>query len=321
MAERRAIHRIALAAIRKPATEGHLVDRIVRRNRDAALVPSTVTAAQGEPVLDPQVVERRIYPDSDRIALMVRFEPVTHNLQVQQQCVRHYVVGTERLAVEFCGIGIVDLEITVIDKEITVNRVNARLTHKTQHLPHAFRYQERITVALDQQVARQVPGIKFTERMNFSRPPVRRAESVQRHQGSEQLHRRRRVAGHTIVPTQHGFTAVSIPYMDAQGIMRNLANVEDALNRRRQLILRCHRNRHQRNKQQQAAEHPGFHVTPDLCICLSAKCTRGCPVHNPDNRSNRDYGDRRNPVGTRLGPHLASQNLAEVVREGAKIYV
>ncbi len=168
---------------------------------------------------------------------MIGFEPVAHDLEVHQQCIRSDVVGAQRLAVELGRIVLRHVEVTVVQQQVAVDRVNARLSHESQHLPDPLGDEERIPVTADQQVAGQAAILDLAEREDLGRPPVVRAQRVEADERRQQLHRRCRIARHVVLPAQDHFPAVHVLHVNAQGIVRNLADIEDMTNRLRQFVL------------------------------------------------------------------------------------
>ena len=259
MAERGAVHRIALAAGREAAAEDHLVDRFVRGNGDAALITPTVTAAQRELVFDPQVLEWRIHPDPDRIAIVIGLEPVTHDLEVHQQGIRRNVVGPQGLAIELARVVVRHLEVAVVDEQVAVDLVDAGLAHQSQHLPDALCNQERVAPAANEQVSVEAAVAKFAEREDIGGPCVSRAQHIEADEGRQELHRRCRIARHIVLPSQDDLAAVHVLHENTQRVVRDLANIENMANRLRQFRLLCHRDRYQSAGEQQAEEWPVLH--------------------------------------------------------------
>ena len=137
--------------------------------------------------------QRRRHADARHPQTGIGRELERQRLEIDEQRIRRRIVGAQRFAVESSGIVRGQIKRRVVEHQIAIDGVHARLAHLLQQQPKPFHHQFGVSLAPDIQIAPQCAIVQAAVGPYRGAPDIRGAQNIERCSRSHQLHHRRRI--------------------------------------------------------------------------------------------------------------------------------
>ncbi len=213
MLEHRAAQAVVVTAGREVALEDDArhVGRVVDIETDPRLITAAGPVHEIDAIPNREVRQLRVGRDQDPPLTRIGQKKEPDRLEIDEQGVRHDIVGSIRLAIESAGVLGRDIEEAVVQQQIALDFMQAETAHAAEQLPELLDDEKRIAMPLDREIAVEPPAVETTIEIDLGRPGVSRPEQPETRPCGDELHDGRRVSRHLGQVAQHRLGRIETP--------------------------------------------------------------------------------------------------------------